>query len=182
MDPQLSTVEGPLSRITIWLFCAHLDAYQYLQIRFSVILRTLGYVHNIRWYLCQYQNSISNLGAGVENVKVTMPACNLNIHSHACIWLRSHQMTILTPLPDDVSANSDWVRALVSALIFSALEKSICMNMPSLVLDVRTDYINECEFKIRWRQGGHSYMCQRLCIYSNMYDRIIHTSIEHNLI
>jgi hypothetical protein len=34
-------------------------------------------------------------------------------------------MTILTPLPDDVSADFDWVRALLSALIFSAFVISI---------------------------------------------------------
>ena len=61
------------------------------------------------------------MGAGVENVMVAMPVCNFNIHSNVWIRFGSPLMTFFTPLPDDVYEGSYWVRALLSALIVSAL-------------------------------------------------------------
>ena len=52
-------------------------------------------------------------------MSVAVPACNFNILQDPCICIGSTRMTILTPLPDDVSADSDWVSTFISALIIS---------------------------------------------------------------
>ena len=49
-------------------------------------------------------------------------------------------MTFLTPLPDDVSEDSDWVSALISALIVSALDISGSLDSYGVCHQHRRDH------------------------------------------
>ena len=64
-------------------------------------------------------------------------------------------MTVLTPLPNDVTADSDWVRSLVSSLIVSALV-IFCLDVHNSKQDRSVDTVDVFVFRQQHIDGDNS--------------------------